>query len=183
MRTRTRALLASLLAVSLAACAGGPSQAPAGGAGTAEPATTSSPAVPSPSTEVVVLGVTVHWDGARCVFEGPTVITDGTTLRVDYTFDEGTDPPLLVIVGVTPGTTWDMILERARTHPASDAPDWAIIEGFANIAGGTSALYTVASELAGKPVGGHFVGCATAPAEDGGTDVLYPAALLLVAGP
>jgi hypothetical protein len=180
---RTRPLLAGLLVLALAGCSGGAGQSPSL---RPSPEPTPIPATPadgSPTGEAFVLDVGVHWDGVACSYVGPTVITDGTTTRVEYTFDEGTDAPLLFIGGVVPGTSWDEVLEYVATHRASVAPGWVILTGYANIPPGTSSLYTISTEVAGRPVGGYFVGCATAPIVDGGTDVMYPAALLLVAGP
>jgi hypothetical protein len=173
-------LLAGLLALALAGCAGGASPAPS-----VEPSPEPSVGPPAASPEgPVILGVTVHWDGTDCIYQGPMVIRDGTTTRFEYTFDEGTDPPLLVINGARPGTTWDMVVESLRTGPVSkDFPDWVIVTGYANIDPGTSALYSIVSDIAGEPVGGYFVGCATAPEAMGGTDKMYPAALLLISGP
>jgi hypothetical protein len=106
------------------------------------------------------------------------VIKDGTLTRFEYI---GDNAPLLVIVGVKPGTTWDTIVDVTQTRPASEVPEWVIVTGYANILEDTSSLFTISATLGGMPVGGYFVGCATAPAEDGGTDVMYPAALLEVA--
>lgn len=179
----TRPLLAGLLALALAGCSGGAGQVPS-----LRPSPEPSP-IPAtsadglPAREALVLDVGVHWDGVRCTYVGPAVITDGTTTRFEYTFDEGTDAPLLFVGGVLPGTSWDEVLEYVATHRASDVPAWVILTGYANIPPGTSSLYTISTEIAGQPVGGYLVGCATAPFGDGGTDVMYPAALLLVAGP
>jgi hypothetical protein len=177
---RTRSLLAGLLAMALAGCTGGTSQAPSV---EPSPGPTALPAA-SPEPSLVILGVTVHWDGTKCTYLGPTVIRDGTTARFEYTFDEGTEPPLLVISGVRPATTWDMVLEGSRVSPISEnVPDWVISGDVANIDAGTSALHSIDSDIGGVPVGGYFVGCATAPADEGGTDKMYPAALLEIAGP
>lgn len=177
---RMRRLLAGLLALTLVGCTGGASQAPS-----VERSPEPSVAPPATSPEpAVILGVTVHWDGTRCNYLGPTVIIDGTTVRFEYTFDEGTDPPLLVVNGVRPGTTWDMVVEGTSAVPLSERiPDWVVLRGYANIDAGTSALYAIDSDIAGEPVGGYYVGCHTAPVARGGTDMAYPAALLLIAGP
>lgn len=172
-------LVAALLALTLAGCAGGTGQTPS-----AAPSPEPSVAPATASPETVILGVTIHWDGTSCDFLGPRVIRDGTTARFEYTFDEGTDPPLGIVNGVRPGTTWDMVLEGTGTSPISEnIPDWAILTGVAQITPGTSALYTIRSDIAGQPVGGYYVGCHTAPADSGGTDKAYAAALLLIAGP
>jgi hypothetical protein len=179
---RTRSLIVGLAALALAGCTGSVSQAPDVAP---SPIPSTAPPVTSaePTGSPVILGVTVHWDGTKCIYDGPTEIRDGTTARFDYTFDEGTDPPLLVVVGVTPGTTWQMITETARTAPASQLPVWAVGDGFARIDPGTSALYTLGIDIGGQPVGGYHVGCLTAPADQGGTDKIYPAALVKLAGP
>ncbi len=176
---RSQYLIVGLLAVAMAGCASGGSQSPAGGSNRASP----SPSAPTSTEPLVILGVRVHWDGAQCSYEGPMVIRAGTTTRFEYTFDEGLDAPLLVVAGARPGTTWEMVVEATQTYRASEVPPWAIVTGIATIQAGTSALYPVDSDIAGEAVGGYFVGCATAPISDGGTDVMYPAALLLISGP
>lgn len=179
----TRPFLAGLLAFALAGCAGGAGQVPS-----LRPSSEPTPVHATstdgiPTGEAFVLDVGVHWDGVACTYIGPAVIADGTMTRIEYTFDEGTDAPLLFVGGVVPGTSWDEVLEYVATHRASEAPGWVILTGYANIPPGTSSLFTISTEIAGRPVGGFFVGCATAPIADGGSDVMYPAALLLVAGP
>lgn len=176
-------LLAGLLAASLSLAGCGASANPTSSPEPSAEASTVPSTQPGPPGSLVILGVTVHWNGTQCIYRGDPVIRDGTTIRVEYTFDDGTDPPLLFIGGVVPGTTWDTFVDYVATHPASEAPPWVILSHYALIDAGTSALYTIDAVIAGRRVGGYAVGCATAPANTGGTDTMYPAALLLIAGP
>jgi hypothetical protein len=142
---------------------------------------------PQPTADVAPLELAVTWDGTTCAYQGPTVIPDGTLTRFTYSLTVAVGPttPLLFVIGVTPGTTWDVIVEYVKGHAASDIPAWAIVTGHAEIAENSSAIFTVSRSAGGvgPEVGGYFVGCATAPASDGGSDVVYPAALLEIAGP
>jgi hypothetical protein len=142
---------------------------------------------PQPTADVAPLELAVTWDGTTCAYQGPTVIPDGTLTRFTYslTVEVGPTTPILGVMGVTPGTTWDVIVEYVKGHSASDVPAWVITVGFAQIPENSSAIFTVSSRAGGfgPEVGGYFVGCATAPAADGGSDVMYPAALLEIAAP
>lgn len=183
---RTSLAVAGLLALAVGACTVGANPSP-----TIEPsaepsvAAASSPA-PQATPDVAPLELAVSWDGTKCSYQGPTVIPDGTLTQFTYSVagEVGLATPILAVVGVTPGTTWETIVEYAGTHAASDTPDWVILTGFANIPENSSAMFTVSRRAGGDgpDTGGYLVGCATAPAEDGGTDVMYPAALLEIAG-
>lgn len=180
MRTRhTRPLFASLLVMSLLISMTGVC---VGQGGDESPLPSAGPS-PAPSDQIELLDVAVLWDGTGCIYEGPTVIPAGTLVRFAYSVDGevGIKTPLLVIIGVEPGTTWDPIVEHTSTRPASAIPDWVILTGYTTVVENSSGLFTITNEIAGMPVGGYFIGCATAPASDGGSDTMYPAALLEVA--
>lgn len=184
---RTPLVAAGLLALVIGACTTGANPSP-----TVEPAAEPSVAraslpAPQPTADVEPLELAVTWDGTACSYLGPTVIPDGTLARFTYsvTVEVGVATPLLAVLGVTPGTTWETIVEYVEGHAASEVPAWAIITGHAEIPENSSAIFTVSRRAggAGPVVGGYLVGCATAPASDGGSDVMYPAALLEIAGP
>ncbi len=178
---RNRVFLAGLLVLSLAECASGASS-PAPSTATSPPVA-ASPSIVASTPKTAPLGVEVRWDGSQCTYLGPTVILDGTLTR--FTFTSGDTVPLeLIVVGVEPGTTFDQIVADIETHPgqADQPPAYAILMGLANIPPNSSALFTISSKIWGiTPVGGYFVGCATGPKPEG-TDMMYPAALLQVAG-
>lgn len=178
---RNRMLPAGLLALLVAGCS--TAGATPGAASTAQSSIAAAvPSAAAPTPKAAPLEVAVRWDGSKCTYLGPTVILDGTLTRFTFT-STGTVPLMLVVIGVEPGTTFDQIVADAKTgRPADEPPGYVIQIGFANIPANSSALFTISSKVEGQtPVGGYFVGCATGPKPEG-TDVMYPAALLQIAG-
>jgi hypothetical protein len=179
---RNRMLLAGLLALSVAGCS--TAGATPGTASTPQPSIAAAvPSAAAPTPKAAPLEVAVRWDGSKCTYLGPTVILDGTLTRFTFTAT-GMVPLMLVIVGVEPGTTWDQIVADLKAGvPADEPPGYVILSGLANIPANSSALFTISTKVGvgETQVGGYFVGCATGPKPEG-TDVMYPAALLQVAG-
>jgi hypothetical protein len=180
---RNRMLPAGLLVLLMAGCSSSAAGTPAA-MSTPRPSTAiAAPSVAAPTAKAAPLEVAVQWDGSKCTYLGPTVILDGTLTRFTFTAT-GTVPLELVIVGVEPGTTWEQIQADAKTGLRSDEPPaYVILTGLANIPANSSALFTISTKagVGETPVGGWFVGCGTAPKPEG-TDVMYPAVLLQVAG-
>ena len=179
---QNRMLLAGTLVVLLAGCSSGAGATP-GAASTPRPSiAVAVPSAASPTAKAAPLEVAVRWDGSTCTYLGPTVILDGTLTRFTFTSTD-TVPLMLVVIGVEPGITFDRILADVKSGlPADQPPAYVIQMGFANIPANSSALFTISSTIGvNQPVGGYFVGCATDPKPEG-TDVMYPAALLQIAG-
>ena len=118
---RTRYLLAALLSAVLAACASGATTSP-----TTEPSaqppqtpapspTAQSPEAPAPTATTSVLDVKVTFDGETCTYLGPSVILDGTVLRIEYAVEREFWGSWLMIYGVKPGTTYEDLVESLRT--------------------------------------------------------------------
>lgn len=178
MRT-TRALMGGFLALTLAACTSGATPAPSpepSPVPSVEPSTAPSPA-PTEAPEALALYAT--FDGTACTYTGPLVIPDGTLAQFSYAASEGTEPSMLVVIAVLPGTTWaDVEQAIAEGRAASDIPPWISERAFINVESGSSALMTIRGSLGDQEFGGFFVGCGTAPEREGGTDTMYPAALI-----
>ncbi len=184
MRT-TRILLGGLLALSLAACTGGTSPSP--GEPSEDPSVAPSvvPSTePSPMATQAAepLALSVAFDGETCTYTGPWVVPDGTLAEFSYTADAPTEPSVLVVIATLPGTTWEQILKDAETRPGSEIPDYISQLAFVNIESGDSALFTIRSALHEQQFAGYLVGCATAPADEGGSDRMFPAAFVEAGG-
>lgn len=182
----TPILLGGLLALSLAACTSGSSPAPTepSPATSAEPSpvTSAEPsAAVSPSAAAEPLALAVTFDGETCTYTGPTVVPEGTLTEFSYAAADGTEASVLVVGAVLPGTTWEQIVADVGTRAGSDVPDWFSQLSFINVEDGDSALYTLRGEL-GQSFGGYFVGCATTPESEGGSDRMFPAALIELGG-
>jgi hypothetical protein len=179
MMRPTQIAMVGLLTVSLAACTTGASQSPGGPSPqpSVAPSTATSPA---PSHEAEILDLKVTFDGTSCTYVGPTVILDGTLTRFRYEASASAEPSVLVVIGVYPGTTWEDV---EQTLPSSDTPQWATLHSFLNVEAGSSGLFTIRSDVVGQAMGGYFVGCATHAEANGGSDHMYPATLLEIAGP
>jgi hypothetical protein len=178
--------IVAAIALLLAACTS------SGAAPTAAPATaTPVPATPVPATPVAPtlaapIDVTVTFDGSTCVYAGPLVVRETTTLRfslanVGTAAGPGADHSALVVAPVVDGTTWDTIVTYVATHAATEIPAWV------NLPDGVGAqavqvLYPETAAL-GQTLSlmmmrnAYYVGCHTAPET---TDRAFPATLILV---
>jgi hypothetical protein len=142
-----------------------------------------SPAAPvaSPTEAIRSVAVKVTFDGETCAYEGPSVLLEAT--RLNFEFMPTSDEPRetgAVFGGVLPGTTWEEIVDSTKVGRASVNPGWFYEAGYTVQFGPGTNSYIVRSSLFGQALAGHFVGCMTSPST---TDTMYPAALLLVAGP
>lgn len=180
---RTRYLITGLLALALAACSSGSTPAPS-----VEPTPQPSAAPeasPAPTPTAAVLDVKVTFDGETCTYLGPSVILDGTVMRFEFAPDPGIADATLLVYGVQPGTTYEMLLESVAASTDGDftigIPDWVIQPTYATVDGAGSLLYLIESvkqstlEHGTYPVGGFQVACVT-PA-------MFPAVQLSIAGP
>jgi hypothetical protein len=184
---RTRHLVAGLLAVMLAACSSGTSPAPSA-APSVEPtplptpttAETSAPtAPPAPTSTTAGLSVKVTFDGETCTYVGPTVIPDGTVVRFEYVPDQGVASSTLLVYGIKPGTTWEMVTPPGTVDAYENIPDWVYQETASWIDGAGTLLYQIQKVKHGKDnvdyqVGGFHVACTT--------PIYYPAVQLSIAG-
>jgi hypothetical protein len=185
---RTRYLLAALLAVVLAACTTGATPSATARPSAQPPEAPPSPSAqppeaPAPTATTAVLDVKVTFDGETCTYLGPSVILDGTMLRIEFAPDQEVSGSYLMIYGVKPGTTYqDLVDDLANDdgNVSTNVPDWV----YQPTAGWTQAastlLYQIESVKQGKDgvdyaVGGYQVLCDTPKG--------YPAVQLSVAGP
>ena len=187
---RTRYLLATLLTVVLAACTTGatvspvaepsaqPPEAPAASP-SAQP-----PEAPAPTATTSVLDVKVTFDGETCTYLGPSVILDGTTLRIEYAVEREFWGSWLLISGVKPGTTYEDLVESLASDDdddvMTDIPDWVYQPTAGWTQGASTLLYKIESvkqgnDLVDYAVGGYQILCDTPKG--------YPAVQLSVAGP
>lgn len=181
MRT-TRAILGALLALTLAACSSGATTGPSTEPSpepSVEPAVSPAPSA-APTEAPDPLGLWVSFDGTACTYTGPLVIPDGTLVEFSYAATEGTEPSILLVTGVYVGTTWTQVQQDADRLRSTDWPDWITQWSMIRVDSGDSALMTIRSSLGEQEFGGFFVGCATAPESEGGTDRMYAAALIEV---
>jgi GH43 family beta-xylosidase len=117
----------------------------------------------------------VTFDGEQCIYQGPSVLLDGTVLRVEYapTIANPQDTMLLV-AGVLPGTTLaDVLSEDNKNYTM---PPWLVVGYMTQQYGPGTTSYTITS-FHREPLGGHFLGCSMKDSTD-----FWPATLLLVAG-
>ncbi|HSG87050.1 MAG TPA: hypothetical protein VLA23_11990 [Candidatus Limnocylindrales bacterium] len=177
MRT-TRMLLGGLLALSLAACTGGTSPSPSEDPSVAPSVAPSTEPSPMASQAAEPLALSVAFDGETCTYTGPWVVPDGTLAEFSYTADAPTEPSILVVMAALPGATWEQILRDAETRPGSEMPDYISQLAFVSVESGDSALFTIRSALREQQFAGYLVGCATAPADEGGSDRMFPAAFI-----
>jgi hypothetical protein len=162
--------LASAAVLALAACTG----SPATSTPTQLPAGTEPPASAEPTRAPVDVRVT--FDGERCVYQGPTVLLEGTVLRVEYAPTVANpDDTMLLLAGVLPGTTLEMVLDEANLE--YNVPPWLVLGYMTQQYGPGTTSYTITS-FHQEPLGGHFVGCGNEAAPDD----YWPATLLLIAG-
>lgn len=187
---RTKLLLAGLLVLALAGCTSGSTPSP-------EPSPEPSPVpsvtpVPTPTATPTAsaLDVKVTFDGETCTYLGPAVILEGTVVRFEYLPDTEFGSTSLLIYGVQPGTTWEMMTERAESHQLSDVPSWVYEDTASWITGAGTIVYTIESVKMGltnphtpHAVGGFGLGCTTPDWYVDDPDRIYHAALLSVAGP
>jgi len=170
--------MAGLLAVTLAACTSGssstlspePKVAPTPEptptmAATPEPAATSAPTSPT-----AALSVRVTFDGDTCSYIGPTVIPDGTVVQFDYVPDQTVLGSYLMVYGIEPGTTFQMLLDALAADEYDDIstniPDWVYRPTATWTHGAGTMLYTIESVKRGSDgvdyvVGGYHVMCDT----------------------
>jgi hypothetical protein len=186
---RTRYLLAALLSVVLAACTTGATASPTAAPSTQPPEAPAAspsaqpPEAPAPIATTSVLDVKVTFDGETCTYLGPSVILDGTMLRMEYAPEEEVSNSYLWIFGVKSGTTYEDLVEVLANddgNVTTDAPDWVYQPTLGWTQAASTLLYKIESVKQGKDlvdyaVGGYQVMCVT-PAG-------YPAAQLSVAGP
>ncbi len=176
--------MAGLLAVMLAACSSGTSPAPSA-APSVEPTPLPTPTTaetPAPTSTTPGLSVKVTFDGETCAYVGPTVIPDGTVVRFEYVPDQQVAGSYLMVYGVEPGTTYQMLLDSIEysggDNVAEDVPDWVYQKTAAWISGAGTMLYTVEGVKHGSDgvdytVGGYQILC--------DTPAVFPAAQLSVA--
>ena len=161
--------LASAAVLALAACTGGPATS----APTQSPKSTEPPASAEPTRAPVDVRVT--FDGERCIYEGPTVLLDGTVLRVEYAPTiANPDDAALLLAGVLPGTTLEMVFDE--TNKDYTTPPWLVLGYMTQQIGPGTTPYTITS-FHQEALGGHFVGCFVKDSDD-----VWPATLLLIAG-
>lgn len=179
---RTRILITALLTLALAACSSGATPAPS-----VEPTprpSTAPAASPAPTPTAAVLDVKVTFDGETCTYLGPSVILDGTVMRFEFEPTPNVTDPTLLIYGVQPGTTYEMLLESVAADDAdytTDIPEWVYQETASWVDGAGSLMYLIESVKRGTvaagtyAVGGYHLVCVT-PA-------MFPAVQLSIAGP
>lgn len=180
---RTRILITALLTLTLAACSSGATPEPSVEP-TPQPSTAPAASL-APTPTAAVLDVKVTFDGETCTYLGPSVILDGTLMRFEFAPDPDVEDASLLVYGVQPGTTYEMLLEAVAASTDGDftigIPDWVIQPTYATVDGAGSLLYLIESvkqstvEHGTYPVGGFQVACVT-PA-------MFPATQLSVAGP
>lgn len=185
---RTRLLMAGLLILAIAGCTSGSTPA-AEPSATANPEPSTAPAM-TPTPGPAVLDVKVTFDGGTCTYLGPTVILDGTLVRFEYLPETNFGDTYLLIYGVKPGTTWQIMVEESERGGASDPPSWVYEDTASWIQGAGTMLYTIESVKMGltnphtdHAVGGFGLGCATPDWYVDDPSGLYHAALLTIAGP
>lgn len=187
---RTRLLLAGLLVLALAGCTSGSTPSPEPSAEPIPKPSVEPSVEPSAEPTQAVLDVKVTFDGVACTYLGPTVILDGSLVRFEYLPDTEFGSTSLLIYGVQPGTTWEMMLESAETGSVSDPPSWVYEDTASWITGAGTMLYTIESVKMGltnphtdHAVGGFGLSCTTPTWYVDDPDRIYHAALLSVAGP
>lgn len=183
---RTRHLLAGALALALAACsvAATPEPSPTPTSQRAAPTATLPASTPTAAPTASALDVKVTFDGETCEYIGPTVIIDGTVLRFEYVPDQAVAGSYLMVYGVEPGTTYQMLLDSLEAgggHPnvQENIPGWVLQQTATWTHGAGSLLYTIESTKTGTDgidhaVGGYQVMC--------DTPATYAATQLSVAG-
>jgi hypothetical protein len=181
---RTRDLLAGLLVLVLAGCASGASPTPSvapSAAPSPQPSQASDPSE-APTPTPPPLDVKVTFDGETCTYLGPTAVPEGTLLRIEYAPDQGIGASDLLVYGVQPDVTYQMLLDHiAATGPTDvgeNIPDWVIQETASVINGAGTLLYTIVTTKPGNDgedhrVGGYQILC--------NTPTVHPAAQVSVA--
>jgi hypothetical protein len=174
------------IALLLAACTA-PGSAPTAIPATATPVpATPAPATPAAPTTAAPIDVTVTFNGSTCVYAGPLVVREGTSLRfalanVGVAGGASADHAALIVAPVVDGTTWDTIVTYVATHAATEIPAWVKLPDGV----GTQAIQILYPETAalGQTLSlmmlrnAYYVGCHTAPET---TDRAFPATLILV---
>ena len=162
--------MAGLLAVMLAACSSGTSPAPSA-APSVEPTSQPTPttaATPAPTATTPGLSAKVTFDGETCSYVGPTVLPDGTILRIEYAPDQEFAASRLLIYGVEPGTTYQDLLDSLANddgNVATDVPDWVYQQTATFLTGAGTLVYAIRSVQHGingdYAVGGYQLMCNT----------------------
>jgi hypothetical protein len=162
--------LASAAVLALAACTGSSSTSEP----TQSPTKTEPPASAEPTR--APLDVRVTFDGEKCIYQGPTVLLDGTVLRVEFVPTVANpDDTALLLAGVLPGTTLDMVLDPKNLEYTT--PPWLVLGYMTQQYGPGTTPYTITS-FHQEDLGGHFVGCGMKDSPDD----FWPATLLQIAG-
>ena len=124
-----------------------PPAATAAASPTPGPAATSSPAA---------FSARVTFDGTRCVYEGPTVITSPASLTLTYLPTPAQEGTSLMHMNVRADTT-PAVIAKAVADPAAPkvgegAPDWVLVDSWHNQLGSGSFTWDVHAWRVGNVV-------------------------------
>jgi hypothetical protein len=109
------ATLIGALVLVVAACSGSTTTAPTPAPVTPTPTATPAPAVPTPAATRVTISTTVTWDGDQCTYAGPAAVPYMATVEFAMTNTHETDFTDLYVGPVIEGTTWEQVVEWAKS--------------------------------------------------------------------